>query len=39
MRVAKVRVGILGRTSVYGSTELMLPDDSTRPPDAVYTGL
>jgi len=44
MRVAKVYVGILrvemrGTTLVYGSTELTLPDDSTHPPDSVFTSL
>ena len=29
----------LGRIAVYGSTELTLPDDSTHPPDSIYTGL
>jgi len=28
-----------GRIAVYGSTELTLPDDSTHPPDSIYTGL
>jgi len=28
-----------GRIALYGSTELTLPDDSTHPPDSIYTGL
>ena len=28
-----------GRIAVFGSTELTLPDDSTHPPDSIYTGL
>ena len=30
---------IYGRIALYGSTELTLPDDTTHPPDSIYTGL
>ena len=32
-------VYLKGRIALYGSTELTLPDDSTHPPDSIYTGL
>jgi len=29
----------MGTIAIYGSAELTLPDDSTHPPDSIYTGL